>query len=81
MKTFTTYDTSELKVVYRTLHGQLMDHLELLDSEFFSDLQTYLQGEAKASGVDVGHHAAWDEWLGQKAVSCEARALARSVLN
>ena len=81
MKTFTTYSTHELKLVYRVLHAQLMEHLELLDSEFFSELQTYLQSTARDEGVDVSDHGAWDAWLGNKATPCEARVLARSAFN
>lgn len=81
MKTFATYSIPELKLVYRVLHGQLMAHLELLDSELFGDIQAYLQQVAKDEGVDVGDHSAWDRWLGNTAVPCEARVLARSTFN
>ena len=81
MKTFATYSNRELKLVYRLLHGQLMANLELLDSKLFEDLQSYLQDAAKSDGVDVSDHGAWDAWLGNAAVSCEARVLARSTLN
>ena len=81
MKTFSTYSTRELKLVYRVLHAQLMEHLELLDSEFFAELQTYLHEAARNDGVDVSHHAAWDTWLGNTATPSKARVLTRSALN
>jgi len=56
-------DLAELKLVFRVLHAHLTEHLELMDSEFFTDLQKRLQAEAKRDGVDVTDHAAWGAWL------------------
>ena len=53
----------DLKLVYRTLHAHLMEHEELMDSAFFLALQTHLQSLARADGVDLADHAAWDRWL------------------
>ena len=75
MKTFATYTTHELKLVYRILHARLLEHLELLDSEFFADLQTYLQFTAQEEGVDVSDHGAWDAWLGGAPASLALSAL------
>ncbi len=72
------YSVEELKLVYRVLHGHLTEHTELLDSEFFGDLQGFLHRRAVADGVDVGDHGAWDEWLGNAPADCAARAARRS---
>ena len=71
MKTLEQYEASDLKRIYRTLHGQLQQDFELMDSELLHDLQTYLQAQAKADGVDVSLHAQWAAWLNDgKPVSC-----------
>ena len=73
---------SEMKVVYRALHAHLADHLELMESDFFSNLQRELQARAKADGVDATDHAAWDKWLGnENAETCEERMKARRALS
>lgn len=56
-------DISDLKLVFRVLHAHLTEHLELMDSEFFTDLQKRLQAVATRDGVDVTDHAAWGAWL------------------
>lgn len=64
----------DVKLVYRTLHRHLSDHLELMDCELFDALQGALQEKAQAEGVDFGHHTAWDLWLGNvDTVPCEER--------
>jgi hypothetical protein len=71
MKSIDTYELSELKRIYRTLHAQLQQDLELMDSALLSDLQTYLQSQASSAGVDVSVHAQWAAWLNDgKPVSC-----------
>jgi hypothetical protein len=71
MKTLEHYELRDLKRIYRTLHGQLQQDFELMDSELLQDLQTYLQAQAKADGVDVSLHAQWAAWLNDgKPVSC-----------
>lgn len=67
------YSLAERKLLYRVLHSNLMDHPELMDSEFLQDLQHGLQRQAQAEGVDVADHGAWDEWLGNIAVPCDVR--------
>jgi len=74
------YDVEDLKLIYRVLHRHLAQHTELLDSDFFTDLQRHLQQKAMAEGVDVSDHAAWDAWLGNTAVSCGVRMERRSTL-
>jgi len=71
MKTLEHYELRDLKRIYRTLHSQLQQDFELMDSELLQDLQTYLQAQAKADGVDVSLHAQWAAWLNDgKPVSC-----------
>lgn len=74
------YPLSELKLIYRVLHGQLGGHPDLLDAQFFEDLQRHLQKAAQAEGVDVSHHGSWDAWLGNAAVSCAVRMEGRRIL-
>ena len=77
------FDTSveDMKLVYRTLHRHLSDHLELMDCGFLDDLQRALQDKAQAEGVDIGHHSAWDLWLGNTdTVPCEERVKKRKIL-
>ena len=66
MSAFDRFDRDELKLVYRLLHTHLLSEEDLLDAEFFSDLQTWLQAAARADGVDVGDHARWEAWLNRK---------------
>jgi len=76
----TDYPLAEQKLVYRLLHRQLAECLELMDSEFLHDLQRALQRQAQAEGVDVADHGAWDAWLGNAAVSCAVRIPQRRVI-
>lgn len=75
------YSVNELKLVYRILHKNLPNHIELMDAEFLSDLQSLLQQRATQDGVDVGDHGAWDSWLGNESTSCQVRNEKRSRLN
>ena len=74
------YDLNDLKLIYRVLHRHLTEHTDLLDSDFFSDLQQHLQRQALAEGIDVSDHGAWDAWLGNAAVSCATRLGKRRTL-
>ena len=68
------YPLAEWKLLYRVLRGQLRNHIDLMDSAFFMDLQSHLQREAQAQGVDIGDHGDWDGWLGNTdATSCSVR--------
>ena len=71
----------EQKLIYRVLHASLIDHPELMDSEFLHDLQRALQKQAQAEGVDVADHGAWDAWLGNVVVPCEVRVGKRQTIN
>lgn len=75
------FDAADLKLVYRVLHKNLMNNIELMDSDFFEKLQTWLQTCAQADGVDVGNHSHWDAWLGNRAVACEDRMANRTSLS
>ncbi len=57
-------DIADAKLVYRVLHASLQQHLELLDCDLFAQLQARLQEAARADGVDVSDHQAWNDWLG-----------------
>jgi hypothetical protein len=74
------YPMSERKLVYRVLHKQLTESPELMDSSFLEDLQRGLQSAARAEGVDIADHGAWDAWLGNSATSCEVRMANRRVI-
>lgn len=76
-----TYPVPELKIVYRILHRNLATNTELMDGNFLADLQTHLQKQAQAEGVDVSDHGAWDAWLGNENVSCAVRNQKRSTLS
>jgi len=75
------YSVNELKLVYRILHKNLATHIELMDADFLSDLQSLLQKKAVGDGVDIGDHGAWDAWLGNKVISCQIRNENRIELN
>jgi hypothetical protein len=71
MKPVNEYSLPDLKRIYRTLHGQLQQDFELMDSELLQDLQIHLQSQAREAGVDVSIHAQWAAWLNDgKPVSC-----------
>jgi hypothetical protein len=63
MKLLDQYALDDLKRVYLALHAQLAGNPALMDSDLLQDLQTHLQAQAKAAGVDVSHHAQWATWL------------------
>ena|GEM_PF-5085425 len=63
MLRFAQFPASELKLVYISLHAHLLEHVELMDTDFITDLQSWLQHVAGQEGVDVSDHAAWERWL------------------
>ncbi|MCP4869936.1 MAG: hypothetical protein GY898_14590 [Proteobacteria bacterium] len=63
MTPLSSYDATELKLIYRVIHTQLMEHPDLLDSQLFEDLQTWLRTCAANDGVDTSDHGQWDAWL------------------
>jgi len=71
-------DAEELKLIYRVLHQHLAEHPDLMDTDFLIELQTYLQRNAIAAGVDIADHSAWDRWIGNTgAASCSIRVANR----
>jgi hypothetical protein len=71
MKPLDSYELTDLRRIYRTLHRQLQEDFKLMDSELLHDLQTWLQAKARDEGVDVSIHAQWAAWLNDgKPVSC-----------
>lgn len=71
MKPIDHYELDDLKRIYRTLHSQLQQDFELMDSALLQDLQSCLQSRAGDAGVDVSIHAQWSAWLNDgKPVSC-----------
>jgi hypothetical protein len=74
------YPLSERKLVYRVLHRHLAEHPELMDARLLDDLQQSLQSEARAAGVDVTDHQAWDRWLGNESVGCDVRNAHRQAI-
>ncbi len=67
-------DGEELKLIYRVLHQHLGEHPELMDTDFLIELQNHLQRRARADGVDISDHGAWDRWIGNgDAPSCDLR--------
>jgi hypothetical protein len=75
------YSLAEQKLIYRSLHSQLMDRPELIDSAFLHDLQVVLQRQAQAEGIDIADHGAWDEWLGNAPISCDIRMTGRRMFS
>ena len=65
MKNLDTYAISELKLIYSILHSQVLEHIDLMDSDLLQDLQSFLQSKAKTDNVDVSDHGQWDIWLSQ----------------
>jgi hypothetical protein len=71
------YPQVERKLVYRVLHKHLAEFPDLMDASLLDDLQSSLQAEAMAEGVDVTDHGAWDRWLGNEPVGCDVRVANR----
>ena len=60
---FEEYDLKEWKLIYLTLHKSASNNVEILDLEFFYDLQKYLQGKAEKIGLEPLDHDTWINWL------------------
>jgi hypothetical protein len=76
----TNYPLDEKKLVYRVLHKHLTEFPGLMDARFLDDLQRDLHAAARAAGVDVADHGAWDAWLGNEAAGCDVRMAGRRVI-
>lgn len=79
MQRFSTFKLAELKLVYRVLQQNLLDHAELMDSEFLDTLQRWLQYRAGEDGVDITDHAQWILWLDNAAPTTAANGGQRVV--
>ncbi len=66
MGILTIYEPTDLKKVYQVLQSHLLEHPELVDSEFLQDLQSHLQYRARREGVDLKDHGAWNAWLSER---------------
>lgn len=74
-------DGEELKLIYRVLHQHLGEHPELMDTDFLIELQNHLQRKARADGVDISDHGAWDRWIGNDdATGCDVRNARRRMI-
>jgi hypothetical protein len=62
---FNTFNIDELKLVYLTLHKNLIKTPGLMDSVFLEELQTHLHSLAKTEGINIQNHAEWENWLGK----------------
>jgi hypothetical protein len=62
-KLFEEYGIKECKLIYLTLHKSASDNWDIIDLEFFNDLQNYLQSEAEKIGIEPLDHDAWISWL------------------
>lgn len=71
------HELAELKLVYRVLHDGLGNYPDLMDTEFLLALQRLLHEQAKADGVDVSDHGAWDRWVGHAAPRACAGGVAK----
>jgi hypothetical protein len=74
MQRFSSFDIKELKLVYRILHHNLMNHTELMDAEFLESLQSWLQYRAVQDGVDLTDHSQWSGWLNGQAIASGQQA-------
>ncbi|MBT7035237.1 MAG: hypothetical protein HN973_00780 [Lentimicrobiaceae bacterium] len=63
MNTFEDYNLKEWKLIYVTLHKSVLTTPELMDIDFFNDLQTYLQKKAEKTNLDPIDHDTWINWL------------------
>lgn len=72
------HTVEELKLIYRVLHHHLSEHVELMDTHFLLELQSFLQRQALADGIDPSNHGEWDAWLGNfDAEPCDSRVARR----
>ena len=60
---FEQYNLKEWKLIYLTLHKSVLTTPELIDMEFFNDLQKYLQSKAEKTGLEPIDHDTWINWL------------------
>jgi hypothetical protein len=81
-ETFEEYDLKEWKLIYLMLHKSTSNNWNVMDLEFFNDLQKYLQGKSEKIGLDPLDHDTWINWLNnvKNTPSPSASILDREVL-
>lgn len=78
---FEEYDLKEWKLVYLQLLQNIIIAPDIVDSEFFTDLQQYLQHKAEGIGIEPLHHETWINWLNNaKDCGVSVSVLEREVL-
>jgi len=60
---FEAYDLQGWKLIYLVLYKTIADNPDLMDVDFFNDLQTYLQRNAENNNVNPLDHEEWIKWL------------------
>ena len=60
---FEQYDLKEWKLIYLMLHKSVSNNWNVMDLEFFNDLQKHLQEKAEKIGLDPLDHDTWINWL------------------
>jgi len=77
-----SHSLEDLKLVYRVLHKNIAAHVELMDTHFLIELQSFLQEQAAGEGIDPSHHGEWDVWLGNvDAAACDVRVQDRQQID
>ena len=79
---FEQYNLKEWKLIYLTLHKSVLTTPELIDMEFFNDLQKYLQSKAEKTGLEPIDHDTWINWLNNaKNCGVSIQIMNRSITN
>lgn len=65
MRIFEAYNLQGWKLIYLVLYKTIADNPDLMDVDFFNDLQTYLQRNAENNNVNPLDHEEWIKWLNQ----------------
>ena len=60
---FTRTSLKDWKLVYLVLYNNISDNPDLMDVEFFIQLQTILQKHAENQRINPLDHDEWIEWL------------------
>ena len=63
LRIFEAYKLSEWKLIYLVLLQTMTTRPELIDVQFFNDLQTHLQRSAEDNNINPLNHEEWFEWL------------------
>ncbi|MCG8419675.1 MAG: hypothetical protein MJE77_17215 [Proteobacteria bacterium] len=58
---------NDMKLIYRVLQENMTKFPDLMECDFFDELQHFLQERAKAEGVGIADEGVWDSWLAQPA--------------